>query len=107
MLSSSIALCTRWSILDGLINEGIYEPIAHSNWETPIVPAIKPDDSIRICGDYKQTINRASDSDKYPIPMNRRFIRFVRWGWEIYKTWFKSCISAIGFKPRKLFSSCY
>ena len=35
--------------------------------EIPIVPAIKPDDNIRIC-DYKQTINRASDCDKYPIP---------------------------------------
>ena len=34
---------------------------------------MKPDGSIRICGDYKQTINRASDCDKYPIPQTEDF----------------------------------
>ena len=54
--------------LDRLVNEGLFEPLAHSDWAAPIVPVIKPDGSIRSCGDYKQTINRASDCDKYPIP---------------------------------------
>ena len=54
--------------LDRLVYEGIFEPIAHSNWAAPIVLFRKPDGSIRICGDYKQTINRVSDSDKYHIP---------------------------------------
>ena len=54
--------------LDRLVNEGIFEPLAHSDWATPIVPVMKPDGSIRSCSDYKQTINRASDCDKYPIP---------------------------------------
>ena len=68
--SSSFALCTCWSSWKRirLVNEGIFKPIAHSDWEAPIVPVIKPDASIRICGDYKQTINWASDCDKYPIP---------------------------------------
>ena len=35
--------------------------------QTAIAPVIKPDCSIRICGDYKQIINGASDCEKYSI----------------------------------------
>ena len=35
--------------------------------KTAIVPVIKSGCSIRICGDYKQIINGASDCEKYPI----------------------------------------
>ena len=45
----------------------MFEPIAHSDWVAPTVLVIKPDGSIRICGDYKQIINRTSDCNKYPI----------------------------------------
>ena len=30
-------------------------------------PKIKPDNSVCICGDYKQTVNKASNCDKYPV----------------------------------------
>ena len=33
-----------------------------------MVPVIKNDGSIRICGDYKQTINSVSECDRYPVP---------------------------------------
>ena len=46
----------------------IFEPIVHSDWAAPIAPVIEPDGSIRVSGDYKQTVNRASDCDKYSIP---------------------------------------
>ena len=55
--------------LDRLANARIFEQIDHSDWAVPILPVIKPDSSIRTYGDYKQTINRASDCDKYPIPL--------------------------------------
>ena len=29
---------------------------------------MKPNGSVRICGDYKCTVNQASKLDKYPIP---------------------------------------
>ena len=32
-----------------------------------IVPVFKGDPNTRICGDCKQTINKAIDCDKYPI----------------------------------------
>ena len=39
-----------------------------SKWAAPIVPVVKSDRKIRICGDYKMTINQLSQVDKYPLP---------------------------------------
>ena len=36
---------------------------------TPIVPILKKDGSIRICGDYKITVNQVANVDSYPIPI--------------------------------------
>ena len=55
--------------LDRLVKDGVIEPIQHSDWAAPIVPVLKSDKkSVRICGDFKQTVNQASHLDKYPIP---------------------------------------
>ena len=54
--------------LDRLVKEGTIEPVEFSEWATPIVPIVKEDGTIRICGDYKQTINQAAKLDNYPIP---------------------------------------
>ena len=50
------------------MSENIISPVSHSQWAAPIVPVLKSDGSIRICGDYKLTINRAAHLDSYPIP---------------------------------------
>ena len=39
-----------------------------SDWATPIVPIVKSDPSVRLCGDYKLTVNKASRMDSFPIP---------------------------------------
>ena len=44
------------------------EPIQFADWAAPIVPVMKRDGSIWICGDYKVTVNRASHLDKFPLP---------------------------------------
>ena len=36
-------------------------------WAAPIVPVIKSDGSVRICGDYKVTVNRVAKVDSYPL----------------------------------------
>ena len=54
--------------LERLQTEGIIEPVQYSDWAAPIVPVIKSDGSVRICGDYKVTVNKAAKVDKYPIP---------------------------------------
>ena len=55
--------------LDKLTNQHILEPVSFSEWATPIVPVLKADrTSIRICGDFKLTVNRVAKLDRYPIP---------------------------------------
>ena len=54
--------------LDRLQEQGIITPVQFSDWAAPIVPVIKSDGSIRLCGDYKVTINQASKLDTYPLP---------------------------------------
>ena len=54
--------------LDRLVQEEIIEPVQFLDWAAPIVPIVKPDGTICICGDYKVTLNKVSKLDKYPIP---------------------------------------
>ena len=54
--------------LDRFQAAGIITPIEFSQWAAPIVPIIKKDGSIRICGDYKQTINKWAKTEIYPLP---------------------------------------
>ena len=54
--------------LDRLQEQVIIEPVTFSDWAAPIVPVLKRDKSVRICGGLKMTVNHASRLDKYPIP---------------------------------------
>ena len=49
-------------------DEGIIEPMEVSNWATPIVCVPKTDGSVRVCGDYKGTVNPAIQTEQFPIP---------------------------------------
>ena len=54
--------------LEKEVKEGTLEAVEHSRWACPVVPVVKPDNTIRLCGDYKLTVNRAVKVDKYPLP---------------------------------------
>ncbi|GFX38844.1 transposon Tf2-11 polyprotein [Trichonephila clavipes] len=61
------------SVLSGwrvnrLVAEDIIEPVTYSDWATPIVPVIKQNGNLRICGDYKVTINPGLKIEQYPLP---------------------------------------
>jgi len=54
--------------LTRLERDGIIQPVQFSNWAAPVVPVVKPDGSLRLCGDYKITINKAVLTETYPLP---------------------------------------
>ena len=55
--------------LDRLVEQGILTPVPFADWAAPIVPVLKSDKrTVRICGDFKRTVNQVSKVDKYPIP---------------------------------------
>ena len=64
-----------FAFLDGVKNEldrqvtlGILQKVDTSPWAAPIVPVVKPNGTIRICGDFKVTINPQICIDQHPIP---------------------------------------
>ncbi|UYV79719.1 K02A2.6-like [Cordylochernes scorpioides] len=54
--------------LEDMVDKGILEPLDYADWAAPIVPVLKKDGRIRICGDFRSTANRAIILDKYPLP---------------------------------------
>ena len=54
--------------LKRLEDSGVLEKVEYSEWATPVVPVEKPDGTIRICGDYKVTVNPLVKVPEYPMP---------------------------------------
>ena len=71
--------------LDRLESEGILRPINHSEWASPIVIVPKPDGRIRICADYKQTVNPVVEVDQYPMPTAEELFAKIQGGQKFSK----------------------
>ena len=54
--------------LDRLEREGVLEKVTFSEWATPIVAVPKSDGKVRLCGDFKVTVNPQLKVDQYPLP---------------------------------------
>ena len=54
--------------LDRMEAEGTIKKVQFLDWAAPIATVVKPDKTVRICGDYKATVNGVSKLDNYPHP---------------------------------------
>lgn len=54
--------------LDRLEAIGVITPTVSNEWGTPLVPILKEDGTIRICADYKVTLNKCLTDDRHPLP---------------------------------------
>lgn len=71
--------------LERLEAEGTIYRVNHSEYGTPIVPVIKGNGDIRICGDYKVTVNRKLKRDPYPLPRIEELFAVLSGGKEFTK----------------------
>ena len=51
-----------------LVSLGVIEPVKHADWAAPIVPVLKASGDVRLCGDFKVTVNPHIKMEEYPIP---------------------------------------
>ncbi|KAG7304583.1 hypothetical protein JYU34_011548 [Plutella xylostella] len=76
--------------LKRLQDEGIIYKVDGSDYGTPIVPIIKPDGSIRLCGDYKVTVNKLLKDYHFPLPKIEELFATLSGGEQYSKLDFKN-----------------
>ena len=55
--------------LQRLDDKGIIYKVSGSDWAAPVALVPKKDGSLRVCGDYKTTLNPCAGVDQYPLPI--------------------------------------
>ena len=73
----------------------IWQPADYSDWVVPLVPIVKSDGSVRLCGDYKITINQVCRVDPYPLPRIEDIFAELRGGQKFSKIDLHSAYSQI------------
>lgn len=71
--------------LNELEQAGILTKLENSKWAIPIVPVLKANGTIRVCGDYKSTINPKLIIDEHPLPTTNEFFAKLAGGTKFSK----------------------
>ena len=72
--------------IDRMEKDGILKSVPYSEWASPIVIVPKPDGTIRICADYKRTVNPVIKNDTYPQPTPKELFSKIQGGERFSKT---------------------
>lgn len=54
--------------IQNLVEQGVLVKVHTAEWATPVVPILKPNNKVRLCGDFKVTINKHLMIDDHPLP---------------------------------------
>ena len=65
--------------IEKMENEGILKSVPFSEWTGPVVIVLKSDGRLRICGDYKGTVNLCLD-DTFPQPTPEELSSKIHFG---------------------------
>jgi hypothetical protein len=66
-------------------DEGVIYPVDYSEWATPLVCVPKSDGTVRLCGDYKVTVNQVLHTDQHPIPTPEEVLAKIAGGQKFSK----------------------
>ncbi len=69
-----------WSRAKRLTEMGVLLPVQYSEWDTSIVPVVKKNRAVCICGDFKLTINPVLHIEHYPLPRIEDLFASLAWG---------------------------
>ena len=72
MKAQSVPLALRPKVeeeLHRMEKAGIVTKVDWSSWATPVVPVVKPNGKVRLCGDFKVTVNPQLCVDQHPLPL--------------------------------------
>ena len=61
------------------------EKVSHSDWATPFVVVRKPGGKVRLCGDFKVTLNPALKNDVYLFPLTEELFQKLNGGYKFSK----------------------
>ena len=71
MKARSVPLTIREKVeaeLEQMVATSVIKPVCFSEWSFLIVPILKRNGQVRICEDFKETVNPVLQIDKYAIP---------------------------------------
>lgn len=71
--------------LNNLVKEGVLAPVNTATWASAIMPVVKAKGAIRICGDYKPTLNPNLVVDDHPLPAINEFFTNMSGGQKFSK----------------------
>ena len=54
--------------LDRMVANNELSPVLSSQWATPVIPLRRPGGAVRLCGDYRVTVNPSLEMAHYPLP---------------------------------------
>ena len=63
-----------------LEKEGVLKKVESTDWATLIVPVLKPEGTVRTCGDFKVTLNQYLDVPEYPMPTSEELFTKLNGG---------------------------
>lgn len=66
--------------LETMVKQKVVTPIEHSEWASPLVIVPKPGGKLRICADFKQTLNPLLDINIYPLPKPEDLFQMLNGG---------------------------
>ena len=59
--------------LNQMQRDGILESVENSDWVTPLVIVPRKNGRLRVCGDFKVTINQCVETKQYPLPTTLQY----------------------------------
>ncbi|CAB3228715.1 unnamed protein product [Arctia plantaginis] len=66
--------------IDTLVKDGVLIKVDYSEYATPVVPVVKANGKIRLCGDYKLTLNQQLIVDEHPLPTSEELFNGLAGG---------------------------